>query len=338
MHIKFSSIIIKLLLLISLFLSLVATPTATQAAASKIYYTTGDDYSVKRADTDGTDVEILHTLVSGNTTPCGITLDPVNNKIYFTDYHADVSKIQRMNLDGTNLEDIVTGVMAISIAVDRFAGKIYYTTKFDPLVKRANMDGTSIETLYTPSTTSEPSGIALDTKNGKVYFTDKNPSVKKIYRMNLDGSSLEEVLTNVQAVSIALDVEGGKMYFTTSNDYKVQRADMDGTDVEMLYYSSAGVPNGITLDLDSGKIYFTDDYKDVKKIQRMNLDGSNLEDVLTEVQALNIVTDPPVPTAITMKDFAAGNRTSTGIWVTLLIVIFILSKMAGKKFTEKQRL
>ena len=243
-----------------------------------------------------------------------------------------------MNLDGTNLEDVVTGVMAISIAVDRFAGKIYYTTKFDPFVKRANMDGTSIETLYTPSTTSEPSGIALDTKNGKVYFTDKNPSVKKIYRMNLDGSSLEEVLTNVQAVSIALDVEGGKMYFTTNNDYKVQRADMDGTDVEMLYYSAAGVPNGITLDLDSGKIYFTDDYSLVKKIHRMNLDGTSLEDVMTSVQALNIVTDPPVPTAITMKDFAAGNRASPGILVTSLIAILILSKIIGKKFTEKHSL
>jgi DNA-binding beta-propeller fold protein YncE len=336
MNTKFSSNTIIRLLLISLIFSLAATPTVTQAAANKIYYTTSDDYSVKRADIDGTNLETLHTSATG--TPCGITIDPVNHKIYFTDYHASVSKIQRMNLDGTNLEDVVTGVMAISIALDRFAGKIYYTTKDDYSVKRANTDGTSIESLYTPVTTSEPYGIALDTKNGKVYFTDNNSSVKKIYRMNLDGTSLEEVLTGVQAISIVLDVDGGKMYFTTSDDWRVKRADMDGTDVETLYTSATGTPNGITLDLDSDKIYFTDNYSSVKKIQRMDLDGSNLEDVLTDVASLNIVTDPPVPTAITMKDFTARNRASPGIWIIALIIIFILSKMAGKKSTEKQNI
>ncbi len=321
-------------LLISLFLTLVATPTATQAAATKIYFTSYNEWTVMRANTDGTGVETLYLSIAG--TPCGITIDPDNHKIYFTDYHADVKKIQRMNLDGSDLEDVITNVTAVSIALDRHTGKIYYTTRDNWHVMRANTDGSNVETLYTPTGNSDPYGIALDTKNGKVYFTDKHTDVQKIFRMNLDGSNLEELLTNVKAIAIVLDVEGGKMYYTTEDDYSVKRADMDGTDVETLHTSTTGTPNGITLDLDSGKVYFTDYHNTVKKIQRMDLDGSNLEDVLTNVASLNIVTDPPVSTPITVNDFTARNRAAPGIWIISLIVIFIVSKMVSKKPTQKQ--
>lgn len=321
------------LLLLVLFCALITIPSVSQAAANKLYFTTYDDWKVMRVDIDGSNLETLHTSATG--TPCGITIDPDNHKIYFTDYHSSVSKIQRMNLDGTNLEDVVTGVMAVTIALDRYAGKIYYTTKDDYSVKRVNTDGTSIETLYT-SATGTPSGIALDTKNGKVYFSDNHNTVLKIFRANLDGSNREDVLTGVKAISIALDVENGKIYFTTEDDWSVKRANTNGSGLETLHTSTTGTPNGITLDLDSSKIYFTDHHSSVEKIQRMNLDGTNLEDVLTGVEPLHLMTEPPVPTAVGMKDFSAGKRASTGIWLILSIVVFILLKTFGKRYKENR--
>jgi hypothetical protein len=239
-----------------------------------------------------------------------------------------------MNLDGTGLEDVLTGVQAVAIAVDRYGSKIYFTTEDDWSVKRANLDGTSVETLHT-SATGTPHGIALDTKNGKVYFTDSHTTVAKIQRMNLDGTGLEDVLTGVQAVAITLDVNGTKIYYTTEDDYSVKRANTDGTSIETLHTSATGTPHGITLDIDSGKIYFTDSHNTVAKIQRMNLDGTGLEDVLTGVQAVGIVTDPPVPTAISLRMTAVYNPFSWGVLFLMGTLILGLSSLLIIKNRKK---
>ncbi len=307
------------------------------AAITKLYYTTRDvtvnneKFTVERVNPDGTSQEILYTSPATVEGTHGIAIDSTNDKIYFIDNAQSVEKIIRMNLDGTGLEDIMTGVYAISIAVDVDGGKIYYTDGDDYAVKRANTNGTSVETLYT-SATGNPHGVALNLKTGKVYFTDNYSGVKKIQRMNLDGTSVEDVLSGYQALEIVLDVDGGKMYFTTMDDYSVKRANLDGTGVENLYTSATGTPHGVTLDVDTGKVYFADNYS--KKIQRMNLDGSSLEDVLTNVYAFCIANDPPVPTAIHLAGFTARGGTPI-FWLYLasmaLVVLWVMRKVTRKQ-------
>jgi DNA-binding beta-propeller fold protein YncE len=301
------------------------TPQA-QAVVDKIYFTTNDDWSVKRANSDGTGVETLHVSAVG--TPAGIVVDGDNGKVYFTDNHTDVATIQRMNLDGSNLEDVVTNNQAVAIALDRYAEKIYFTTTDgtgdDYSVKRANTDGTNVETLYV-SITGTPRGVALDTRNGKVYFTDNHIGVAKIQRMNLDGSGLEDVMTGVRAVSIILDVDNGKMYYTTNDDWSVKRANMDGTNVESLHVSDTGTPSGITLDLNDDNVYFTDGHLTVETIWRMNLDGSELEAVLTGVRAVSIGTEPPTPTAIALSSIMIGSPLPVSVWLLVLAVALGLS-------------
>jgi streptogramin lyase len=314
------------LLILVVFAGLTTITRPAQAAVDKIYFTTTDDWSVKQANSDGTGVETLHVSAIG--TPSGIVVDGDNGKMYFTDNHNDVAKIQRMNLDGSNLEDVVTNNRAVAIALDRYAEKIYFTTTDgtgdDYSVKRANTDGTNVETLYV-SIAGTPRGIALDTRNGKVYFSDNHSSVEKIQRMNLDGSGLEDVMTGVRAVSIILDVDDGKMYYTTNDDWSVKRADMDGTNVETLHVSDTGTPRDITLDLNDGKMYFTDNHPTVETIWRMNLDGSALEAVLTGVPAVGIGTNPSTPTAITLSNIMIGNPMPVSGWLLVLGVALGLS-------------
>jgi streptogramin lyase len=325
---SFLNIITRGLLILVVFAGLTTITPQAQAAVDKIYYSTNDDWSVKRANSDGTGVETLHISATG--TPSGIVVDENNGHVYFTDQHTDVAKIQRMNLDGSSLEDIVTNNQAVAIALDRYAEKIYFTTTDgtgdDYSVKRVNTDGTNVEILHV-SITGTPKGIALDTRNGKVYFADNHASIEKIQRMNLDGTDLEDVMTGVRAVSIILDVDDGKMYYTTSDDWSVKRADMDGTNVQTLHISDTGTPSGITLDLNDGKVYFTDNHSTVETIWRMNLDGSAFEAVLTGVRAVGIGTDPAVPTAITLSNIMVGNPLPTSSWLLVLGLVLGLSGM-----------
>ena len=63
-----------------------------------------------------------------------------------------------------------------------------------------------------------------------------------------------------------------------SFENKIQRANLDGSQVEELVPIESDAPSGIALDLARGKIYWTDVVKD--KIQRANLDGSQIENIL----------------------------------------------------------
>jgi hypothetical protein len=135
----------------------------------------------------------------------------------------------------------------------------------------------------------------------KMYWT----SEKGIHRADLDGGNLETILpigllspfsivVDEDIVTglgypqgIAVDADGGKIYWTHMTPYKIQRANLDGTNVENLIMGLPG-PEGIAIDADRGKIYWTQAWLDMEEshlkgiIRRANLDGTNVEDLFTE--------------------------------------------------------
>ena len=81
--------------------------------------------------------------------------------IYWTDWGTD--KIQRSNLDGSNVEDLVTTGLEnpYGIALDVAGGKMYWTDYGTDNIQRANLDGSNVEDLFTQGLVS-PRGIALE--------------------------------------------------------------------------------------------------------------------------------------------------------------------------------
>ena len=78
------------------------------------------------------------------------------------------------------------------------------------------------------------------------------------------------------------DAGAGKMYWTDWVTEKIQRANLDGTQVEELVMGlgeSEAEPYGLALDLAGGKMYWTD--VELGKIRRANLDGSGVEELVT---------------------------------------------------------
>ena len=62
---------------------------------------------------------------------------------------------------------------------------------------------------------------------------------------------------------------------------KIQRANLDGSEIETIVEVGLGSPYGIALDLNHERIYWAD--RNADRIQRANLDGSNVEDVVVEL-------------------------------------------------------
>ena len=226
-------------------------------------------------------IEAYHADPSDPSLPEGIGAPVAGGDttwLYWTD--ADGDRIQRANLDGSGVEDVVDSglVNPRGLAVDQAAGKLYWTDYGSDRIQRSNLDGSQVEDLVTTGLRI-PLGLALDTVAGKLYWTDNGTD--KIQRANLDGSEVEDLVIGLQTpLSLALDTAAGKLYWTDSGADKIQRAELDGSEIEDLVTTGLELPRGLAVDAAAGKLYWTDSGTD--KIQRANLDGSEVEELVTE--------------------------------------------------------
>ena len=188
-------------------------------------------------------------------------------------------------------------VSGTSTDQDTAFSHIYWTDEQNR-IRRANLDGSNIETLISSdeNETSVPFGLALDVDGGKIYWTEKlGRNDGRIRRANLDGSDIETLIPSPSSEfyspsDIALDVDGGKMYWMNDATIlirgNIRRANLDGSNIETLI-TGLSAPSDLALDVDGGKIYWTD--RD--DILRANLDGSDIETLITGLSALDIALD-----------------------------------------------
>ena len=212
-------------------------------------------------DADGNTIETTWPFVVG----------PASAYMYWADW--EDGKIQSANQDGSEVEDLITGLGSLyGVALDVPAGKMYWTNVGAGKIQRANLDGSEVEDLITEL--NEPDGIALDVVNGKMYWADLGAG--KIQCANLDGSEVEDLITELESpYGVALDVFAGKMYWTNVGAGKIQCANLDGTNVQDLI-TGLGSPYGIALDVPAGKMYWTN--FDTGTIRQANLNGTDAQD------------------------------------------------------------
>ena len=190
-------------------------------------------------------------------------------KIYWMD--AGTGKIQRADLDGKNVEEVITGVSSpIGIAIDGDRQQMYWTEMGK--IQRSELDGSHVETIRTVPAIND---IDVDASRGKIYWTIVHSG--RIQRANLDGSSLEDFARTVTPYSIAIGEFD--VYWTSAGMGKVERKDVDGGLIIDAVDGEGLVTHGLAVDSIGGKIYWTDEAS--HKIQRANLDGTQIEDIVT---------------------------------------------------------
>jgi len=216
-----------------------------------------------RYDLDGTVRQLLWYSLRD---PYGLAVDEVNNHLYWID--ALAKKIQRADLDGSNVRDLIVGEIfdPRHLALDVAGGKMYWTDQQTDKIQRANLDGSQIENLVTTGLTT-PVGIAVDPGGGKMYWTDRGTDL--IQRANLNGSNVEVLVTGLDGLDLALDLGAGKLY-VANHVGKIQRFNLDGTGGEDLL-TGLSSRTALALDVPQGWLYFADN----GIIKRANLDGTN---------------------------------------------------------------
>ncbi len=223
--------------------------------------------------------------------PTGIAIDKNVGKIYWADKYN--GKIQRSNLDGTNIEDLVNrGLFSpTGIALDLVNKNIYWTEFGNnsgssllgvSSIKKSNLDGTNVQTII--SNLVIPGSISLDIPNKKLYYTEQG--LTGIYKANFDGTSIEKVILtrNPYIVEhIALDLENKKVYWSEGGIVNaIIRANLDGTQPDTFAKRPFVRVGGISLDITNKRVYRIID----SVLQRVNFDGTNSIDLIKNLPGL----------------------------------------------------
>ncbi|PLB48399.1 YWTD domain-containing protein [Aspergillus steynii IBT 23096] len=190
--------------------------------SQKLYWSDREGKRVMRASLDGSEIEVLYRAASSDDTGrppvydwcVGIAVDEESQKIYWTQKgpsKGNQGRIFRMGLEmrqgesaerRTDVECLRDGLPEpIDLELNHASRTLYWTDRGDP--PRGNtvnsmslVDGleSKLESKILVRKLHEGIGIALDLKNGRMFFADLGGS---LYSANLDGSCKSTILSDV---------------------------------------------------------------------------------------------------------------------------------------------
>jgi hypothetical protein len=118
------------------------------AAAGHLYWTSlgylGSGPVVRRSALDGSEAE---NLIGLDGPPWGLALDRENGHIYWGEA-GEPARLMRADLDGTNVQEILTSSEWIGATHVDVPGGYVYWTRPDRMIRRARLDGSAIEDFY----------------------------------------------------------------------------------------------------------------------------------------------------------------------------------------------
>jgi DNA-binding beta-propeller fold protein YncE len=268
------------------------------------------DDRIVSLNSDGSDSKII---VTGCRFPDGIAVDIAAGHIYWTNMgvpKVNDGSVERADLDGRNRTTIVPQGGTFTpkqIQLEKKSRKLYWCDREGMRLMRANLDGSSIETLVDtsqgdprpgPDATKWCVGVAVDVDGGNVYWTQKGPDNAgkgRICRAGIDvpaGQAASnradiEVLYDglPEPIDLDLDLNNRVMYWTDRGDpprgNTVNRAPMDsdanGRPAPEIVLTHLMEGIGIALDLEDDRMFVTDFGGNVLVAK---LDGSDAKPLL----------------------------------------------------------
>ncbi len=212
------------------------------------------------------------------------------DQVYFTHYKFEDPKLQSMDLDGSNVQDLfdpgnpfpVADWLLVGLGLDADAGKIYWTHGSTPgRIRRANLNGSELQQLV--SGLKIPRGVALDMAAGKMYWTASPPQGNAsgiVDRANLDGTNQENVffidpydpvMSKVGRPTV--DAVNGYVYFGA--DGEIKRVNLDGPPFNVQTVATGGSTiTRVQLDVANNHIYWIDSDTISDCLVRTNLDNT----------------------------------------------------------------
>lgn len=210
----------------------------------------------------------------------GMAYDAVNDKIYYCDFEVtNAGKIWRMNADGTEQEELLTGLSSpYGIAINLAAGKMYIAD--GPNVSRANLDGSGFEREFISIAGGAMRAVGYNATTDLVYFYEVND--EDLYVAKSDGTGVAAIVQGAYGYGIFIDEVNEKIYYDDRRQTGLMQANLDGSGaVKIADFGGNRGGSGVSIDYQANKLYWAE--TNLGNIKRANLDGSEAETVLSGV-------------------------------------------------------
>jgi hypothetical protein len=161
------------------------SPIGIAVIGNKIYW--GEPGGIHRADLDGLNPEIF--LDMPNEYPQDIAYDPLNQAIYFTNnLNPESGGVWRVDVDGTNLTNVVKDVWGGAIEVLPDSNYVYYYAAYEGMYI-AELNGDNPRLFDASNAGKWAWGMAVDKEEGKIYYPNRVDGT--IMKADANGSNVE---------------------------------------------------------------------------------------------------------------------------------------------------
>ena len=163
-------------------------------------------------------------------------------------------------------------VLCVPVGFAQNRGRLYWLDLGSGgRVLSANTDGSDVQ-VVTTSRASGPDGIAVDFESRHIYWTTMgavNANDGTIERADLDGGHAVTIVPaggTFTPKQLKIDARHHKLYWSDREGMRVMRANLDGSNIEVLVETASGDAArrdarnwcvGIALDVDRGRVYWT---------------------------------------------------------------------------------
>ncbi|KAL3837615.1 hypothetical protein ACJMK2_022961 [Sinanodonta woodiana] len=160
------------------------------------------------------------------------------------------------------------------IAVDSISRLLFYTDFGNDIIAAISLKDFLQKTVIS-SGLINPRAIVTDPISGTIYWVDSGRPAK-IEKSNYDGTNRQEVVNTGLTTPYGLDVDinGGVLYWCESDTFKIEKANVDGSNRFLLYQEQVST-SGCSIALYQSYLYFTI-WRIRNSIMRIGTDGSGL--------------------------------------------------------------
>lgn len=242
------------------------------------FFTSGYPNKIWWANLDGSAIEeLVNVGTSSNGT---IVVDGTRASLCWL-----YAGVRCADLIGDNIT-VVPGISPTNLSLDSASGKLYWTEdryQGDDRLWRVNVDGSELE-LVAAIGAGNPRRVAVDGVLEKMVWTDIGNN--NVRGATIDGSSVVNLVVNplFDPAGIAVDETTSHVYWTDIGDDSIKRAGLDGSNIETLI--STGLSDPWVLTIHDEKMYWIErgnHSPSAGKLRRANLDGSEVEDLATDI-------------------------------------------------------
>ncbi|KAI4481144.1 hypothetical protein M0804_009770 [Polistes exclamans] len=210
---------------------------------------------------------IGEATVAGAVSLTGIAYDDKTRTVYLSDPKNNVTifsnDLTTKNLTSKPLLLEQDTTYIVAMAFDSTSRTLFWCDAYNKTIMKMHVPtvGPPEKPVLLHTLKGIPRGIALDTCNSHVYWTNTDKQSPSVERSNMDGTNRTVVITKnlYEPMGITIDHNEGKLYWSDDEEgihFKIERSNLDGTERELIFHNRNHQPVYLTTDKDF--IYWCD--------------------------------------------------------------------------------